>query len=120
MKPLIGYAETREPKKPTADGERFPQRRQPEYVTWFNAQKYPCVAQGSPVAYLCSVTLENMHLRSRGAGGQDVGNLVKGCNYHHRRLHSIGQKRFEYEIGKKLRPIARAAETLFYIWKKHG
>lgn len=54
------------------------------------------------------------------AGGKDVGNIVTLCTTHHRRLHTHGQKRFEYELGQKLRPVARRIESGFYAEKKHG
>lgn len=111
------------PQKPKADGERFPKRREPEYVTWFGKQGYPCAvhdAQGRATVQLCWGQVERAHLKSRGAGGADTGNIVPLCTGHHQRLHRIGQRQFEYEIGKKLRPIAKRIESLFYAEKKHG
>lgn len=114
-KPLVGYDEAHAPKKPSADNERFPKRRQPAFMAWFGEQKFPCVAAASPVQQMgkCAGVVERAHLKSRGAGGEDVGNVIPACGHHHRMLHRIGQRMFEFQIERKLKPIARKIGSAF-------
>lgn len=121
-RPVVPYGEIKTPQKPTADGERFPKRRQPEYTEWFSAQKYPCVCSEVPNHGLgpCGGFNERAHLKSRGAGGEDLENLVSLCTRHHLMLHRLGQRLFEFKLTRKLKPIARAITGWFYAEKKHG
>lgn len=140
-KPLVPYDEARAPRKPKprvgvrkvnpkTGGNRFPERRQPEYTKWFDEQKFPCllaslewggyrVGHGDALG-ACSGIIEKAHVKSRGAGGEDVDNIVPLCTWHHARLHRVGQRQFEFELGKKLKPIAQRIGAKYSAWKKHG
>lgn len=49
---------------------------------------------------------EPAHVRSRGAGGKDRGNVWPGCSLHHRLQHDLGIATFEDRYGVSLEVIA--------------
>lgn len=71
---------------------RFPKRRNPDYLAWIRT--LPCVIWGQDLALLrprdwCSPIpgqrygVEAAHVKTRGSGGNDVGNTVPLCPWHH-------------------------------------
>ena len=55
------------------------------YRAWIRTQ--PCI--------ICGRDAEPCHVRSRGAGGTDLGNIVPMCRIHHTEQHKIGIKTFQ-------------------------
>lgn len=102
-KPIKRSPITRKKGKP----KRFAVRRVPEYAAWI--RNGWCILGGA-----CEGFTEAAHVRSRGAGGDDVGNLVRLCKKHHAEQHTLGIRSFQrkYCIDMKL-----AAETLALQWK---
>jgi hypothetical protein len=47
------------------------------------------------------------HVKSRGAGGDDMDNCVPLCAYHHDRQHTMGIKSFQRQYGINLAFIAK-------------
>lgn len=122
-KPLRSYEDVHAPKKPVKGVKRFKERRQPDFMEWVPKQGYPCVRVVATGDFSkCWGPMERMHLKSRGAAGKDLGNVVMGCTGCHRHLHRVGQRQFEFEIGMKLKPYARKVETHFldYLSGKSG
>ena len=76
--------------------KRFKHRRNPEYTDWIRS--LPCL--------LCGGTAEVAHVRSRGAGGDDIGNTVPLCHAHHRQQHQVGIKSFQLQWGVDLQAHA--------------
>jgi hypothetical protein len=56
---------------------------------------------------------ECAHVKSRGAGGKDAGNMVPMCMRHHRQQHAVGIKTFQAAYGIDLRAIAAR------VWADH-
>ena len=65
---------------------RFPKRRCPEYLAYIRT--LPCVICGAS-------GVDPAHVRSRGAGGDDVGNTVPLCRECHDSQHTVGRVSFE-------------------------
>ena len=77
--------------------KRFRHRRNPAYVEWMH--NFGCAICGwRPV--------EAAHVRSRGAGGDDVGNIVPLCAAHHREQHTRGIKTFQTKYRIDLTHLA--------------
>ena len=76
------------------------------------ARQQPCIACGAWPS-------EPHHVKTRGAGGDDVrgfgghGNIAPLCAKHHRAVHARGRKTFEREHGLDL---PSAAEQLYRRW----
>ena len=66
-----------------------------------------------PVEHEFRPVIEIAHVRSRGAGGNDFGNVVDLCSHHHREQHQIGIRSFEakYNID-----MAQEAQRLATEW----
>jgi hypothetical protein len=75
---------------------RFPHRRHPAFLAWLRT--YPCV--------LCGNSAEPAHVKSRGAGGDDIGNTVPLCRTHHREQHDTGIQSFARKYGIDLAQVA--------------
>lgn len=87
---------------------RFPKRRSPEYKAWFmDTVPFHCYvgydSEDEFAVFECDGPSEAMHVQTRGAGGSDIGNLVKGCRYHHARQHTLGIRSFERRYGVQLK-----------------
>lgn len=48
------------------------------------------------------------HVRSRGAGGSDIDNVIPLCRRHHQMFHQEGLPRMEDKYGTKFNSLARA------------
>jgi len=113
-KPLRSYAEVKEPRQPK------PRRRPPKINPRTGGHRFKhlvneplrefvrgldCVLAGKPG---CRGATEAAHVRARGAGGEDFDNLVALCQAHHRELHFVGRRTFEYQHKLRLKVYARA------------
>lgn len=113
-KALVRRALTRKPPQP-----RFKKGRDKLYLEWIRGLPCICMSKVSPrtglgggLLHQCEGPVQACHLKSRGAGGADVGNLFPACAKAHYGQHSIGIKSWaEYWFGSvdELRRIA--AET---------
>lgn len=55
-------------------GSRFPKRRDYDYQSWIRQK--PCI--------ICGTTpVDGAHVKTKGSGGDDVGNMVPLCRTHH-------------------------------------
>lgn len=88
--------------------KRFAARRDPAYADWIR-QMVCLVCCGRPA--------EAAHVRSRGAGGDDRGNLVPLCHQHHAEQHRIGIRSFadRYDIN-----LVGTAANLGAVYQKGG
>jgi len=68
----------------------------PAYRVWVRAQPCLCCTAQRTVT-------DAAHVVSRGAGGQDAGNLVPLCRYHHAAQHHWGMTTFQarYHVNLK-------------------
>lgn len=93
----------RKPLKARQEPKAFQHRRVPEYREWIRS--YACLIRYAD----CSLGVfgsECAHVKSRGAGGNDVGNCVPLCHYHHQQQHAIGIRSFQRRYGIDLYAIA--------------
>jgi hypothetical protein len=94
--------------------KRFAARRLPEYMAWIHTQ--PCVlldARGGNY-HRCG-PVEGCHVKSRGAGGDDAGNLVSMCQHGHRAQHRLGTRTFEEVWGVDLKAEAARLWNLYLV-----
>jgi hypothetical protein len=98
---------------PRKQRKRFSHRRDPAYQDF--VRKQPCLlfgkrrVIGSPVTVIeheCWGMVEACHVKSRGAAGDDVGNLWAGCSFAHRQQHAWGIGTFERKWGVNLKAEA--------------
>lgn len=87
----------------------FQHRRIPEYQEFIRG--YACLIRSIPLeAYgRCPLGIfgsECAHVKSRGAGGDDIGNCVPLCRYHHQQQHALGIRSFQKKYGLDLYAIA--------------
>ena len=86
----------------------FQHRRIPEYQEWIRG--FACIAGDRDgilrACALGSAVIECAHVKSRGAGGDDIGNCVPLCHYHHQQQHTIGIRSFQQRHGLDLYAIA--------------
>jgi hypothetical protein len=82
-------------------GSRFPKRRDPAYCEWVRG--FACCVR----ACLTGARMECAHVKSRGAGGGDIGNCVPLCFSHHDQQHRLGIKTFQATHSVDLAAIAR-------------
>lgn len=102
-------------------GHLFPKRRSPEYREWIRG--FACLLRGMDPSHRCPLGIfgsECAHVKSRGAGGDDVGNCVPLCNFHHAQQHRLGIRSFERRHGftKPLAWIAADLATM-YPYRSH-
>jgi hypothetical protein len=106
-----GRLKTEGKRSKKSGGQLFPRRHDPVYRQWIRTQY--CVVHGhvltdagsqqlrvfvSPdVRYWhgCEGPIEGCHVKSRGAGGSDRGNMVAMCWRAHQEQHCIGIKSFQ-------------------------
>ena len=88
---------------------RFPRRRCPEFREWL--RQFPCVVSD------CENPTECAHVKSRGAGGDDVGQSVPMCPHHHRfDLHQHGIHTFQLKYRLDLAQIAAGYGEAWAQW----
>lgn len=102
---------------------RFPKRRNPEYLAWIRT--LPCcvwhvrtgdrvpIVIGDSIPETWVARIEAAHVKSRGAGGWDVGNTVPLDMLLHTEQHRIGIKSFEAKYGVDLSAIAQQLATQY-------
>ena len=81
-------------------GHRFPKGVDEAFRQWVRGHR--CVVPGCP-QHLPS---ECAHVKSRGAGGKDLGNCVSLCGFHHAFQHIVGIRSFQAKFGLDLKVIA--------------
>ena len=104
---------------------RFAHRRDSKYAAWIGT--LPCVLSDDfgdsghvmigcergprviwPQVHMCNPPIQVCHVKSRGAGGSDVGNVVPMCVVAHTQQHLWGTKTFQAEWGIDLKATAEA------------
>ena len=87
--------------------KRFAARRDPAYAKWVRSGL--CL-----IGEQCFGTgVEACHVKTRGAGGDDRGNLVPLCRQHHREQHTIGIRSFGRKYGVDLLAHAQHLATVY-------
>jgi hypothetical protein len=80
-------------------GHRFPHNVDEAYRDYIRG--LPCCVSGL-------YPVDPAHVKSRGSGGADLGNMVPLVHHLHRELdHQIGRREFEAKYGVDLAAIAR-------------
>lgn len=72
----------------------------------FGSKKRIKIIQGLPCLICLSLPSQNVHVKSRGAGG-NKDDIVNLCYLHHSMLHNIGIKTFETKYSIDLTEEAR-------------
>jgi len=95
--------------------------RDPQYLEWVRAQS--CVIRERPEVgahcvmcrehHVCENRIQACHVRSRGAGGVDRGNVVPMCGNAHHEQHRIGLPAFQQRWGIDLRAEALRLQALY-------
>jgi len=76
-------------------------QRDPDYAEWVRSR--PCLlARRSSGLDACSGPVQAAHVKSRGAGGGDRGNLIPLCHRHHHDQHQHGIHTFAKRYGLDL------------------
>lgn len=79
----------------------FHKRRDPAYQAWIRTQ--PCIIAPHDPTHIqmfgAWFAVDAAHVKSRGAGGDDRGNLVPLCHFHHMEQHERGIKSFQARWG---------------------
>jgi len=100
-------------------GSRFPRRRDPAYCAWIRTLGCPfdraTMRFEPPTAEIgwillhkdCGGPVECAHVKSRGAGGDDVGNTIPLCRRHHREQHDRGIQSFQDLYGLDMAGFAQ-------------
>lgn len=70
------------------------EKRKQEFKKWITKQ--PCAICGFPGVLHEDGEYYNdpSHIKTRGSGGDDIGNIVPNCRRCHSKMHSIGIKHF--------------------------
>jgi hypothetical protein len=94
-------------------GHRFPKGVDEGFREYVRG--LPCVARGPWWSEMgrCDGPVAACHVKTRGAGGQDAGNLFPACSLHHHVQHTVGIKTFQEWFGLDLRAIAAR------VWADH-
>lgn len=112
MRPVQGYAEAHAPQKPKAEGrERFASKRDDVLRAFVRRQSCLLAAVGPENG--CRGLVEAAHVKAKGTGAGDWENLVSLCGAHHRELHYIGRRSFEYRHQVKLGALARKTAAAY-------
>jgi len=77
------------------------------YKAWI--VNHPCTVSDMG----CWGAIQPAHVKSRGAGGQDISNIVPLCTAHHSEQHNAGIKSFQLKYDLDLPLIA---SELGRIW----
>jgi hypothetical protein len=70
--------------------------------------------------HLCNSAVRGCHVKSRGAGGTDVGNMYPGCDSAHDEQHRVGIPVFEKRWGVNLRAEAERLAAEYVGWVDRG
>ena len=101
-------------------GRRFKKNADPAYLAWIRTQ--PCAAWtmarlGGPLCPIrfqfryCTGRVEAAHVKSRGAGGGDFGNVLPICAGEHARQHNIGIASWAASYGLTLDDLHTLAQS---------
>lgn len=106
---LVRSALPRQQKRIRAKGKpRFKKGRDPQYLEWIRG--LPCLCR----YVTCEGRIEATHVKSRGAGGADMGNVVPLCHSHHMIQHRLGIQTFaEMFYGEGLDELRRIAAEVY-------
>jgi hypothetical protein len=74
---------------------RFPRFRDEQWCAYIRS--LPCL-----IGHACEGPTEPDHVRTRGAGGVDIGNTWPACRKHHAERHRIGISSFELKYAINL------------------
>lgn len=98
---------------------RFPRRRCQPYLDWLKAQACRITGKRTgdwfswlplrgfrTVYYPFQIVVDPMHVKSRGAGGQDLWNALSVAHHLHEESHRIGVKSFAKKYGVNLEALA--------------
>jgi len=71
---------------------------------WFHiwVRRFPCM-----IGVYCQGDVVGHHVKSVGAGGQDLGNECPLCAAHHREIHDKGKTAFEFKYSVDMNKEAR-------------
>ena len=96
--------------------KRNPKRRKKRFDQAYHSLERVLWVKNGPCGVCGAEPSENMHIRSRAAGGtwRDV---VRGCRVHHNELHQTGIKTFEERHDICLEYVAARLER---EWRKQG
>jgi hypothetical protein len=95
-------------------GHRFPKRVDEAFRDWIRS--LPCCLRGC----ITRTRVECAHVKTRGAGGEDVGNCVPLCRAHHEHQHLIGIKSFQAFHHVDLKDLAaRTGADFLAVWADH-
>lgn len=94
--------------------KRFASLRSPEYCAWIRSLSCVLLWRTDPGRDGCCGRTEAAHVKSRGAGGADVGNVVPLCVRHHREQHAIGIKSFERKYTLSLAEQALGYKDMWH------
>lgn len=97
---------------------RFKQGRDPDYLAWIRTQPCWCVKRGLWDGerhinhHACSHDVEPAHIKSRGAGGPDRGNVLPLCRSTHGYQHNVGLKTWAANYHATVDDLKEAAREL--------
>ena len=104
-------------------GHAFPKNVDLDYRAFIRTQpcilggpwraRLACDARGRFLEHRCVGRIQACHVKSRGAGGKDVGNLYPGCALAHDEQHRIGIPAFQKRWGINLAKIAAGLGLLY-------
>lgn len=121
-RPVTPYSTIKRVEKPRAKKERFEAKKNTELRDFVRLGV--CVACGAAMlrgeATEQRYPTEVAHVKSKGSGGGDWDNVVPLCSLHHRQLHQVGTRSFEYKHQIRLKVAARHYTARFVAEKKHG
>jgi len=72
--------------------KRFAKKRNPEFLAWI--RQLLCAVPHCQIGLIMRDRIEAAHIVTRGAGGEDVGNVIPLCQTHHRQQHREGIQTF--------------------------
>lgn len=104
--------------------KRFARRREPACAQWI--RRLPCVIcrrlSSDPHLIFTAAYGSYMggpsdaaHVKTRGSGGDDIGNLIPLCRRHHQEQHRIGVRSFEDRHLVDLTYEARSFAALYQL-----
>ena len=87
---------------------RFPKRRDPEFMAWFRGM----AIRGVLHCQVCGGPAIPIHIKPKGSGGYDLGNVADLCWWHHSEQEGH-TKEFEKKYGIDLQARANEIEAMY-------
>lgn len=87
---------------------RFPRGEDRAYQAWIRSLPCHLARRGR-----CRGVVEACHVKSKGAGGGDRGNLLPLCTAHHREQHDRGIATFAQRYGLDLGQVAGLLDAVY-------